>query len=118
MKYEKSDIAAANNGRKKINGKIRSIKRTSLDKLKLIFDSEIITSTDSYLHYSNQILFDINGSRSMALVLILNFFNNISAQISVAVIFFDRKPRIYYAEIKEFTKTFDGVIERYCGVPP
>ncbi|MEZ4822404.1 MAG: hypothetical protein R2942_08260 [Ignavibacteria bacterium] len=89
---------------------IYQYKRSSLEKLNQILSVEFITNADSYLHYSNQILFDINGSRSFALVIILNFFNNISAQIAVVTVFYDTKPRIFYADIKEFTKTFDGVI--------
>ena len=92
--------------------------KNSLEKLNQIVSSDIIKNADSYLHYSNQILFDINRSRSFALMLIINFFNNISALTAVSVILYETKPRIYYADIKEFTKFYDGVIERYCGVPP
>ena len=110
MKYEKTNKACKD--------KLKRKRRSRLDRLNMILPSELITGADSYLHYSNQILFEINRSETAALLVILIFFNNVSAQCVIAVVFYDDKPRIFYAEFKECTKSFDGVIERYCGVPP
>ncbi|MBK8550750.1 MAG: hypothetical protein IPL53_06685 [Ignavibacteria bacterium] len=114
MKYEKT-----NNAEK---GKLKKKRRSSLENLSLLLPSELITNADSYLHYSNQLLFEINRSETAALLVIMIFFNNASAQHVMAIVLSqyenEDKPRIFYAEFKEFTKSFDGVIERYCGVPP
>jgi len=77
---------------------------------------ELVSNTDSYFHYSNQILFEINCATALCfLLLIIDSKGSIVGLLIISI----NKPRYnQYPGFKENVKIFEGVIERYCGVPP
>ncbi len=118
---------SVNNNRTSVNSNRTSVrKKTSFNKnnstLRQISKSpeirEIISNTDEYLHYANEILYYIsNTSETSKLIL---FRINSSGQLTgIIIIIFNNadKPVFFICRI-ENAKIFDGVIERYCGVPP
>ena len=79
---------------------------------------KIITNADEYLHYANEILFFASNS-SVTLNLIFFRIGSNGQLTGIIIIIFKNadKPVFFICRI-ENAKIFDGVIERYCGVPP
>ncbi len=78
---------------------------------------EFLSNADSYFHYSNQILFEINRSAT-ALFLLLLITDSDGSIVSLLIISLNKPRHIQYPGFKDNVKIFEGVIERYCGVPP
>ena len=80
--------------------------------------NEIISNADEYLHYANEILFCVSNT-SVTLNLILFRISSSGHLTGIIIIIFKNadKPVFFICRI-ENAKIFDGVIERYCGVPP
>jgi len=77
---------------------------------------ELISISDSYFHYSNYILFEL--SRSVTALSFLLLFTHSNGSVA-AVLLIALKPVLRsYPGFKDNVKIFEGVIERYCGVPP
>ena len=77
---------------------------------------EFFSTADSYFHYSNYILFEVSKSAT-ALCLLLLFIHSSGSITAVLLITPNPRPRSYPG-FKDEVKIFEGVIERYCGVPP
>ena len=81
---------------------------------------EIVRKTDLYLHYSNYILFE-KSSFLPALKFILLKIRSAGGRIFDGAAEELNGPEAQFAAIQnssENINSFDGVIERYCGVPP
>jgi len=78
---------------------------------------QFVTTTDSYFHYSNNILFELTRSAT-ALCLLLFIIDSTGAIIRVLIIPINKTQYHRNAGFKDNAKIFEGVIERYCGVPP
>ncbi|MDQ3019320.1 MAG: hypothetical protein M3R36_01935 [Bacteroidota bacterium] len=78
---------------------------------------EFVTSADSYFHYSNNILFELNRSVT-ALCLLMFIIDRTGSIIQVLIIPLKETQYHQYPGFKDNAKIFEGVIERYCGVPP
>ncbi|MGB4852984.1 MAG: hypothetical protein WBQ38_11785 [Ignavibacteria bacterium] len=80
--------------------------------------NEIISNADEYLHYANEILFCVSNT-SVTLNLILFRISSSGHLTGIIIIIFKNadKPVFFICRI-ENAIIFDGVIERYCGVPP
>ncbi len=84
------------------------IRHTSFD--------EFISTADSYFHYSNYILFEV--SRSATALCILLLFIHSSGSVTAKLLIYLNFGRRSFPGFKDVVKIFEGVIERYCGVPP
>ena len=81
---------------------------------------EIVRKTDLYLHYSNYIIFE-KSSFLPALKFILLKIRSAGGRIFDGAAEVLKGPEAQFASIQnssENINSFDGVIERYCGVPP
>ena len=82
-----------------------------------ILFNEFVSNADSYFHYSNQILFEISGN-SGAMFLLFLIVDSTGTVTEFLLIFLFKPAYLFYHEFKDNAKIFDGVIDRYCGVPP
>ena len=80
--------------------------------------NEMVNTADVYLHYSNYVLFEINNTSSIVYLLILQISGSGKITGFILLILAGSKPAILYGDFIDTGKIFDGVIERYCGVPP
>ena len=80
--------------------------------------NEMVNTADAYLHYSNNVLFEINNTSSIVYLLILQVSGSGKITGFILLILSGSKPAILYGDFIDTGKIFDGVIERYCGVPP
>ncbi|MBK8553173.1 MAG: hypothetical protein IPL53_19790 [Ignavibacteria bacterium] len=78
---------------------------------------EFFTTADSYLHYSNNILFEINRS-STALLILMIITDSSGCIVKLLLLISEKSRRIKNIPLVYRGKIFDGIIERYCGVPP
>ena len=81
---------------------------------------EILRKSDLYLHYSNYIIFE-KSSFLPALKFILLKISSVGGKIFDGAAEVLNGPEARFAAIQntsENINSFDGVIERYCGVPP
>lgn len=78
---------------------------------------EFVSNADSYFHYSNQIIFEINRSVTV-LCLLLLIIDSKGSIVSLLIISLNKPRYNQYPGFKDNVKIFEGVIERYCGVPP
>ncbi|MBK8984307.1 MAG: hypothetical protein IPM38_18805 [Ignavibacteria bacterium] len=80
----------------------------------------IVSDTDSYLHYSNLIIIEAGRDLPAVNLLSIKFFSGgeLKLIIIIAVTYHNHKPAVYFAVLSETVSAFEGVIERYCGVPP
>ncbi|MEO6693636.1 MAG: hypothetical protein ABIY50_05155 [Ignavibacteria bacterium] len=78
---------------------------------------EFISTADSYFHYSNYIIFEISKGEPVhcLLFIIIDSSGTIAGLLLIAL---NKSGRRSYPGFKENAKIFEGVIERYCGVPP
>lgn len=111
MKYAESKTARSKSNRK--------VQLSDMNLLFFLLEEQFITNADAYLHYSNNILFEINRIETTAILLILIYSNNSSLLRRLLLTAMNaEKIHIRYSEFKPVINAFDGVIERYCGVPP
>ena len=80
--------------------------------------NELIKNADAYLHYSNDILFNIANTSSIVFLILLKLSSSIFATWILTFILHNPGVKIHYDGSVTTGKIFDGVIERYCGVPP
>ncbi|MBK8550974.1 MAG: hypothetical protein IPL53_07915 [Ignavibacteria bacterium] len=80
--------------------------------------TELIKNADAYLHYSNDILFNIANTSSIVFLILLKLSSSIFATWVLTFILHNPGVKIHYDGSVTTGKIFDGVIERYCGVPP
>ncbi|MEO8665449.1 MAG: hypothetical protein ABI462_08120 [Ignavibacteria bacterium] len=90
-----------------------------VDKARLNHNSfdEFVSNSDSYFHYSNQILFEITKSTT-ALCLLLLILDRSGSVVGLLIISLILLRYNQYPGFKDNAKIFEGVIDRYCGVPP
>ena len=120
------------NGKKDQNTGLNKIRlilslRTILDILRIFriifiqnYLREILRKSDLYLHYSNYIIFE-KSSFLPALKFILLKISSVGGKIFDGAAEVLNGPEARFAAIQntsENINSFDGVIERYCGVPP
>jgi hypothetical protein len=120
------------NGKKDQNTGLNKIRlilslRTILDILRIFriifiqnYLREILRKSDLYLHYSNYIIFE-KSSFLPALKFILLKISSVGGKIFDGAAEVLNGPEARIAAIQntsENINSFDGVIERYCGVPP
>ena len=86
--------------------------------IRRFFSSKLYHNADIYLHYSNSIIFYAdNSSPVINIILVKLTGSGITGTVTVIIIT-TCKPVIFYLSFNEAILSFDGVIERYCGVPP
>ncbi|MBK8550876.1 MAG: hypothetical protein IPL53_07355 [Ignavibacteria bacterium] len=73
---------------------------------------------DDYLHYSNDIIFGLENRLQAASLILLIRGNMKTIALILLVLLIRRKLNPDYPELVSRGRTFDGMIERYCGVPP
>ena len=83
---------------------------------------KFINDADEYLHYANGIMFFICNFRNASEIISIRIYNA-ADRLRVLLIICDKAKasarRTYYFIFKaERANAFEGVIERYCGVPP
>ncbi|MBK9334261.1 MAG: hypothetical protein IPM96_18090 [Ignavibacteria bacterium] len=80
----------------------------------------IVSDADSYLHYSNLIMIEAGRDLPAVNLLSIKSFTGggLKLIIIIAVTLHNHKPAVYFAVLSETVSAFEGVIERYCGVPP
>src|SRR6188768_3077130 len=78
---------------------------------------EFFATADSYFHYSNYILFELSKSAT-ALCLLFIIVDSRGSIAILLLVALNKPGRHSYPGFKAHGKIFEGVIERYCGVPP
>jgi hypothetical protein len=79
-----------------------------------------VKEADKYLHYANGIIFFICNIRNASEVIAIKICTA-ADMIRILLIKFESavaRRTIYFILKAEIANAFDGVIERYCGVPP
>ena len=71
-----------------------------------------------YLHYSNYIVIYASNSLPVINIILVKLTGTGVTGKMIMIIFSDSDSVIFYLNFNEAIQTFDGVIERYCGVPP
>lgn len=103
--------AAAN--RKRVNKR----KQMRLGELNYMLPEQFILNADAYLHYSNAILFEISRIETAVFLLIISISAN-CRRLFIILLRLHTSKRAYVRESEFAEGAFEGVIERYCGVPP
>ncbi len=102
--------------------KYKHSKRIKLSGLIKQFTSinTIVSDADSYLHYSNLIMIEAGRDLPAINLISIKFFTGGGLKLIIikAVTLHNHKPAVYFAVLSETVSAFEGVIERYCGVPP
>lgn len=80
--------------------------------------NELIKNADAYLHYSNDILFNTSNTSSIVYLILLKLSSSIFVTWVLTYILHSPGVSIHYDRTVTTGMIFDGVIERYCGVPP
>jgi hypothetical protein len=71
-----------------------------------------------YLHYSNYIVIYASNSLPVINIILVKLTGTGVTGKMILIIFSAGDPVIFYLNFNEAIDSFDGVIERYCGVPP
>ncbi|MCB0728953.1 MAG: hypothetical protein KDD00_15920 [Ignavibacteriae bacterium] len=100
-----------------IKEKNRKISKTGLKDPEI---KQFIADADAYLHYANGIMFFICNFRNASEVIAIRICTAADMIRALLIIFETASARRkFYFKLKaERANAFDGVIERYCGVPP
>ena len=99
---------------RKLKNRLKNVRKR---RIKESFE-RIYVNADSYMHYSNNVIFEITQTGSYAEIIIITFACKKVISVVILMLHSYRKHPLIYAFYKESLKSFDGVIERYCGVPP
>ncbi|HMR41295.1 MAG TPA: hypothetical protein PKA90_12785 [Ignavibacteria bacterium] len=80
---------------------------------------KLIITADAYLHYANGLMFYIGNDDPAAGFIIFRFNSDGVITGFILVLTLINKQSFLFLRIRsENANVFDGVIERYCGVPP
>ncbi|MEO8447705.1 MAG: hypothetical protein ABI528_09435 [bacterium] len=79
---------------------------------------EFYENADSYLHYSNKIVFNSTGIIPAASLISIKFFSTVTEQLLLLLILQINRTTTTFINCDIIPNAFEGVIERYCGVPP
>jgi hypothetical protein len=82
---------------------------------------EFIIKADEYLHYANGMLFFICNTSSIVSFIVMRQNNDRSipgSSILLIIFHLNKSKPVYFIIRAENANVFEGVIERYCGVPP
>ncbi|MEO8447358.1 MAG: hypothetical protein ABI528_07680, partial [bacterium] len=82
------------------------------------FLEETIKTADNYLHYSNGILFYIEGVLTAVNLIFITSARLVQSIPVMLILLSDEENCFIYFCFTSHAKSFEGVIERYCGVPP
>jgi hypothetical protein len=134
MSKIKSSIACKHANIKSSNAKIKSSanikssnanvkshgadKRKKRIKFRRSIVKEIYQNADMYLHYSNYIVIYASNSLPVINIILVKLTGTGVTGKMILIIFSAGDPVIFYLNFNEAIDSFDGVIERYCGVPP
>jgi hypothetical protein len=104
--------------RKRSSVKNHGIFRTNILSPEL---NEFIVTADEYLHYANGMLFFICNTSSIVSFIVMRPNNDRripGSSILIIIFHLNKSKPVYFIIRAENANVFEGVIERYCGVPP
>jgi len=104
--------------RKRSSVKNHGIFRTNIHSPEL---KEFIVTADEYLHYANGMLFFICNTSSIESFIVMRPNNDRripGSSILIIIFHLNKSKPVYFIIRAENANVFEGVIERYCGVPP
>jgi hypothetical protein len=104
--------------RKRSSVKNHGIFRTNILSPEL---KEFIVTADEYLHYANGMLFFICNTSSIVSFIVMRPNNDRripGSSILIIIFHLNKSKPVYFIIRAENANVFEGVIERYCGVPP
>jgi hypothetical protein len=104
--------------RKRSSVKNHGIFRTNILSPEL---NEFIVTADEYLHYANGMLFFICNTSSIESFIVMRPNNDRripGSSILIIIFHLNKSKPVYFIIRAENANVFEGVIERYCGVPP
>jgi septal ring factor EnvC (AmiA/AmiB activator) len=121
IKSLKANIKSSKANIRSSNANIRSngaYKKDAGTKKRRSIGLEIYQNADMYLHYSNYIVIYASNSLPVINIILVKLTGTGVTGKMILIIFSDSDSVIFYLNFNEAIQTFDGVIERYCGVPP
>jgi septal ring factor EnvC (AmiA/AmiB activator) len=121
IKSLKANIKSSKANIRSSNANIRSngaYKKDAGTKKRRSIGLEIYQNADMYLHYSNYIVIYASNSLPVINIILVKLTGTGVTGKMIMIIFSDSDSVIFYLNFNEAIQTFDGVIERYCGVPP
>jgi len=108
-----------------VKGKRSAVKILSILKTKILSPEikDFITGADEYLHYANGLLFFICNVSLIESYMVLrsislNDKRNSGSSILIIIFELNKSKPVYFILRAENANVFEGVIERYSGVPP
>ena len=108
-----------------VKGKRSAVKILSILKTKILSPEikDFITGADEYLHYANGLLFFICNVSLIESYMVLrsislNDKRNSGSSILIIIFELNKLKPVYFILRAENANVFEGLIERYCGVPP
>ena len=108
-----------------VKGKRSAVKILSILKTKILSPEikDFITGADEYLHYANGMLFFICNVSLIESYMVLrsislNDKRNSGSSILIIIFELNKSKPVYFILRAENANVFEGVIERYSGVPP
>jgi len=100
-----------------LSGKTKKPRKSKLNAYAVVVN-EFMTNADAYLHFSNNVLFEINNTSQFVSLIVLNVNSNGTVTGVMLIIIKGIRSIIFYSNFIVSVRVFDGVIDRYCGVPP
>ena len=121
VRIQNANVKSSNAKIKSSNANVKSHgadKRKKRIKFRRSIVKEIYQNADMYLHYSNYIVIYASNSLPVINIILVKLTGTGVTGKMILIIFSDGDPVIFYLNFNEAIDSFDGVIERYCGVPP